>query len=166
MAGYLDQYGESDERRSKVIGRIIVVGLAAVIAAGLIYYIFKNHSQERVAKDFIQRLRRQDYAGAYRLWGCTQSKPCPDYTYDKFLEDWGAKNSGLDPARLSLEDSETCGSGVILTVYVSPERQEKLWVEKKSPSLGFSPVPRCPHKGPLSIMFRRTLGKLRKPFLK
>lgn len=166
MAGYLDQYGESDERRSKVIWRIVVFGLTGVIAAGLIYYIFKNHRQERVAKDFIQLLQRRDYAGAYQLWGCTQSKPCPDYTYDKFLEDWGAKGFGSNPAGLRLEDSESCGSGVILTVYISPERQEKLWIEKKNPAIGFSPVPRCPHKGPLSIMIHRTLGKLRKPFLK
>lgn len=166
MAGYLDQYGESDERRSKIIWRIIGIGLAVVIATSALYYLFKNHRQESVAKNFIQLLRRQDYPAAYQLWGCTPSKPCPDYTYDKFLEDWGAKGSGVDPASLSLVDSETCGSGVILTIHVGPAREEKLWIEKNNPTIGFSPLPRCPHKGAFSIMIHRTLGKLRKPLLK
>ncbi|MDQ6666048.1 MAG: hypothetical protein M3Z23_16840 [Acidobacteriota bacterium] len=166
MAGYLDQYGTGDERRETLVKRIVIFGILGIVIIGLAYYIFKNHAQERVAKDFLQRLRKQDYAGAYTMWGCSQAKPCDGYSYEKFLEDWGPKTTGADLAVLALNDSESCGKGVILTVDVNPSRQEKLWVEKDNPILSFSPVPVCPHKGSFSILLHRTAGKLRKPFLK
>ncbi|MDQ2898786.1 MAG: hypothetical protein M3Y07_03180 [Acidobacteriota bacterium] len=166
MAGYLDQYGTGDERRETLVKRIVIFGILGVVIFGLAYYVFKNHAQERAGKDFLQRLRKQDYAGGYSLWGCSQAKPCDGYSYEKFLEDWGPKSTGADPSILGITDSESCGKGVILTVAVNRSREEKLWIEKDNPVLSFSPVPVCPHKGSLSIMLHRTVGKLRKPFLK
>ena len=166
MAGYLDEYGAGDERRETLVKRIVSLTLLIAIGGGLAYYIFKNHSQERVVKDFVQRLRARDYSGAYQLWGCSEAKPCTGYAYDKFLEDWGPKSSAADVSMLRVDDSESCNSGVILTVNVNRTRQEKLWVERGNPVVGFSPVPLCPHKGSLAIMLHRTVGQLRKPFLK
>lgn len=166
MAGYLDQYGAGDERRETLVKRIVILAVLIVVVGGLSYYIFKNHGQERLVKDFLQRLRARDYSGAYQLWGCSEAKPCPGYAYDKFLEDWGSKSSAADTSQLRIEDSESCGTGVILTVNVNRTRQEKLWIERGKSAIGFSPVPVCPHKGSLAIMLHRTVGQLRKPFLK
>ena len=165
MAGYLDQYGAGDDRRETLVKRIVILALLIVIGGGLISYIFKNHGQERLVKGFLPRLRARDYSGAYQLWGCSEAKPCAGYAYDKFLEDWGSKSSAADVSLLHIEDSESCGTGVILTVNVNRTRQEKLWIERDKSVIGFSPVPVCPHKGSLAIMLHRTVGQLRKPFL-
>ena len=164
MASYLDQYGAGEERRESIAKWLIGSALFLLIFGALGYYLFKNHSQERSVKHFLAMVRAKDYRNAYATWGCSDSKPCPGYTYDKFLEDWGPK-AASDSVRIS--DSETCNAGVIVTVIKDSDgaNQEKLWVEKNSPTIGFSPFPSCPNKTPLANMIHQTVGKLKKPFL-
>jgi hypothetical protein len=163
MAGYLDQYGAGDERRENIIKYGIIGILFIVVFGSLGYYLFKNHTQERKAHAFLELLHKKDYPVAYAAWGCSVASPCPAYPYEKFLEDWGPQ--GANPDALKITDSESCNAGVILTVDVSPSKQEKLWIEKRSGGLGFSPFEMCPNKTPLENMIHQTVGKLRKPFL-
>jgi hypothetical protein len=163
MPGYLDQYGAGEERRENIIKFSVLGVLFVVIFGSLGYYLFKNHAQEAKVRVFLDTLRQKDYTGAYRLWGCSVSTPCPSYSYDKFMEDWGPK--GADPGVLRINDSENCNSGVILTVDTNASKQEKIWVEKEGGGLAYSPFEMCPNKSPLSNMIHHTVGKLRKPFL-
>ena len=167
MAGYLDQYGAGAEKREKIIVRIVIWSLAVILIGSLSWYIFKNHHQEAVVKNFLGDIRRGDLQSAYRDWGCTSEKACSGYAFDKFQQDWGknAKDGAPDPAILGIKDSETCGTGVMLTVAVNSGREEKLWVEKTSDAISFAPYPICPHKSPYAIMMHRTIGQLRKPLL-
>ncbi len=163
MASYLDQYGAGEEKRENII-KFSVIGLVLAVVLGFLgYYVFKNHSEEVKVRAFLEVLRKKDYTGAYGLWGCTQATPCANYSYDKFMEDWGPKASGDDSPRLA--DSQSCNAGVILTVDVSATKQERLWVEKQGGGLGFSPFEVCPNTTPLSNMVHQTIGKFRKPFL-
>jgi hypothetical protein len=164
MAGYLDQYGAGDEKRASLIKRTIVVVIAVVVCTVLPWYIFKNHAQERRVKDFLELLRKHDYAAAYKAWGCGEPNACSGYPYKQFMEDWGDKSSA-DPNLLHIEDSESCGSGVMLTVRASRERQDTLWVEKSNGSISFAPQPVCTSKSFWGMAAHLTLGKLRKPFL-
>jgi hypothetical protein len=168
MPGYLDQYGAGEEERNRIIIRSIVAVLVVVVLGSLSWYLLKNHHQESVVKTFLGEVRRGDYQTAYRDWGCTTAKPCSDYTFEKFAEDWGAKarDGAPDSAVLGITDSESCNTGVLLTVAVNAGRQEKLWVDKTSDGISFAPYPICPHKSPFAIMIHRTIGKLRKPLLK
>jgi hypothetical protein len=168
MPGYLDQYGVGEEERNRLIIRSIVAVVVVVVVTALGWYLLKNHHQESVVKTFLGDVRRGDYQVAYRDWGCTSAKPCSDYTFDKFTEDWGkaAKDSAPDPAILGLTDSESCSTGVLLTVAVNATRQEKLWVDKSNDAISFAPYPICPHKSPFAIMIHRTIGRLRTPLLK
>jgi len=168
MPGYLDQYGAGEEERNRLIIRSVVAVVVVVIVTALGWYLLKNHHQEGVVKTFLGDVRHGDYQAAYRDWGCTSSKPCSDYTFDKFSEDWGnaAKDSAPDPAILGLTDSESCSTGVLLTVAVNASRQEKLWVDKSNDAISFAPYPICPHKSPFAIMIHRTIGRLRTPLLK
>ncbi len=166
MPGYLDQYGAGEEQRETLIKRAAILLVLLVVFGGLGYYLFKNYAQVKVAKRFVSLVRARNYPEAYQLWGCSQAKPCNGYEYDKFLDDWGPKSSGADPSILGIEDSESCKNGVLLTLTVNPNRQEKLWIEKGNPVLSFSPVQMCPGKSPFSNMIHQTVGKLRKPFLK
>jgi hypothetical protein len=166
MAGYLDHYGAGEERRNRIVVRSIVIPLSVAVLGALGWYLLKDHHQEGVVKAFVSAVRRGDYQGAYRIWGCTPATPCSGYDYNKFVGDWGPKNDAPDPGVLGLTDSESCNNGVLLTVAVNPARTEKLWVQKDQDSISYAPYPICPHKNPWAIMLHRTIGKLRKPLLK
>lgn len=166
MAGYLDQYGEGEDKRNKLIAISVASFLALLLFGSLGWYLLRNHHEESVAKSFVNALRAGDLPGAYRAWGCTSEKPCSAYSFDKFQEDWAPKNNPADPSILGVSDSESCGSGVLLTVQVNRAREEKLWVEKGTDGISYAPYPVCPHKSPFSIMMHRTVGQLRKPLLK
>jgi len=164
MAGYLDQYGAGDERRAKTIKRTAIGILAAILLTVLPWYVFKNHSEEGKVKNFLELLRKHDYASAYKTWGCDNPKACDGYPFNRFLEDWGEKSSA-DPSMLRIEDSQSCGQGVMLTVRASRDRKDTLWVEKPAGIISFAPTPVCPSKSFWGMAAHLTLGKLRKPFL-
>lgn len=166
MAGYLDQYGAGDERRAAIIKGIALVIVGILVFIALPWYLFKNHAQERVVRDFLNLVRKHDYPAAYKTWGCGDPRACSGYSYDRFLEDWGEKSS-VDPKLLRIEDSESCGSGVMLTVRASRDRLDTLWVEKSNAIVSFAPpsMTVCPTKSFWAMFAHLTLGKLRKPFL-
>lgn len=158
MAGYLANYGAGEEQREKRIRRLAIIGVivGAVLGLYLITFhtpilerylrfvqILKNHKEEKRVDLFLNLLARQDYKGAYTLWGCTDAKPCRDYTFQNFMEDWGPKGSPASRELFHTTRSRSCGSGVILTVDSVNNREEKLWVEKDDLTIGFSPYPGC-----------------------
>lgn len=141
MGGYLETYGAGDERREKII-KIIVISLVAIIViGGPLMFIFYDYREENQVKRFFRLLEAHDYQAAYAVWGCTQAKPCSGYPMSAFLEDWGPQQN-VSHARITR--SRSCGSGVILTVDMDTNRQEKLWVQKNDLSIAFSPFPGCP----------------------
>jgi len=167
MPGYLDQYGEGEEERNRLVTRIVVSLILLVVVVSLGWYLLKNHHQEGVVKTFLSAVRSGDYQAAYRDWGCVDDKVCSGYDFNKFREDWApaGKDAAPDPAVLGITDSESCNNGVLLTVAVNRQRVEKLWVDKSGDRISFAPYPICPHKSPFDIMIHRTVGKLRKPLL-
>lgn len=143
MPGYLDQYGAGEERRERLIKITALVLVALLIASGVAYWFLKNWREERQARRFFEELNRQDYRTAYAMWGCTEAQPCRDYPLDQFMKDWGPSSGRGNPTAFRIVKSRSCGSGVILTVETG-KQQEKLWVERKSLTIGFSPLPGCP----------------------
>jgi hypothetical protein len=164
MAGFLDQYGAGDERRARIVKRLILLVLAVCVLGVLPWYLFKNHAQEGKVRELLDLLRKHDYPAAYRAWGCGDPRSCSGYSYASFLEDWGPKSTA-DPNRLRILDSESCGSGVMLTVRANRDRQDTLWVEKSTGTISFAPDPVCPSKSFWGMAAHLTLGKLRQPFL-
>ncbi len=143
MPGYLDNYGAGEERRERWIKITALVLVVLLIASGVAYWFLKNWRQERQARRFFEELGRQDYRAAYAMWGCTEAQPCRDYPFDQFMRDWGPASGRGNPSDFRVVKSRSCGSGVILTVETG-KQQEKLWVERKSLTMGFSPLPGCP----------------------
>jgi hypothetical protein len=165
MAGYLANYGAGEEEREKRTRRLVIIGtiVVGVLALYLVTFqtpileryirivqLLKNHKEEKRVQTFLDLLARQDYKGAYALWGCTDAKPCRDYTFKNFMDDWGAKGSNTTGELFHTTRSRSCGSGVILTVDSSSNREEKLWVQKEDLIIGFSPYPGC-YAGPPRI---------------
>ena len=143
MAGYLDTYGAGVDRRIKLIKTSVIAVVAAVALGAVLFYIFHNYSEEQRVKQFLAALSAKDYRVAYRMFGCTEAKPCTAYAFDKFMEDWGPA-AGHDPSHARVTRSLSCGTGVILTVDYGQQRQEKLWVERKDKTIGFPPFDVCP----------------------
>jgi hypothetical protein len=148
MASYLETYGAAEEQRAKRVRLIknASIVLAAVIVVALIAYgIFKNHSEEQQAKTFVSLLQAHDIQGAYRLWGCSDTHPCPDYPFDKFLEDWGPKSAHANQSSAQIGMSQSCGSGVVIRLdYKGSQEPVSLWVERSTNIISFAPYAECP----------------------
>src|SRR4051794_7575421 len=138
MAGYLEQYGAGDERRIKIIKTIVISLLSIAVIGGILFFLFHNYREEQQVKQFLAYLRAHDYKAAYALFGCTDAHPCKGYGFEQFMQDWGpaSEHRSTDNARITRSDS--CGSGVVLTVNFG-QNQEMLWVDRKDMRLGFPP---------------------------
>ncbi|MDP8982748.1 MAG: hypothetical protein M3O35_19395 [Acidobacteriota bacterium] len=147
MGGYLEAYGAGEERRVRRT-RLIKISLIVLVCAGIIgavlYAVFKNHAEEWKVKSFLDALRKPDYQAAYQMWGCNEAHPCRDYSFDKFMEDWGPKSAhaGVAGARIGL--SQSCGNGVLLRVDYQGAEPVQLWVERSTKVVSYAPWPECP----------------------
>jgi hypothetical protein len=144
MAGYLDHYGAGEERREKIVKTLVLSVLALLVVGGSLFFIFHNYREEHQVKEFFDHLAAHDYKTAYAMFGCTDAKPCRDYAFAQFMEDWGPASGRNNTSNFRISRSRSCGSGVILTVDFGQNQQEKLWVERKDMTVGFSPFPGCP----------------------
>ena len=144
MAGYLDNYGAGEARREKIVKTLVISVLALLVAGGSLFFIFHNYREEHQVQEFFNRLASHDYKAAYAMFGCTDAKPCRDYAFQQFMEDWGPASERNNTSNFHISRSRSCGSGVILTVDFGQNQQEKLWVERKDMTVGFSPFPGCP----------------------
>jgi hypothetical protein len=142
MAGFLDDgYGVSEERRSRLIKRVLLALLVVIVVGGIGTFMLYDFRQERQVKRFFERLQAGDYTAAYELWGCTQAKPCRAYPMRAFMQDWGPQSPHGGLKGYSIARSRTCGNGVIITVNIPEQQQERLWVDRQSLVVGFSPFP-------------------------
>jgi hypothetical protein len=148
MASYLEAYGAAEEQRAKRV-RLIknsAVALVSLIVVGLVAYaLLKNRPEEQQAKTFVGLLQAHDYQGAYKLWGCSDTHPCKDYPFDKFMEDWGPKSPHADQSSAHLGLSQSCGSGVVIRLdYQGSEEPVSLDIERSTNVISFAPWAECP----------------------
>jgi hypothetical protein len=160
MAGYLDQYGAGEERREKIIKRIVLSVLALLVAGGLFYAFFHDYPEEHQAQRFFDFLEQRNYQAAYVLWGCTNpsDQACKDYPFSEFMKDWGPDVSPVNTA--DVLDGESCGSGVIVDVDAGKAGEKKLWVERDTHFLSFPPFERCPEGNRIHDFFRNVRYRL------
>jgi len=145
--GYLDEYGAAEAKRARTV-RVIktsAIVLVAVLAVGsVLYAVFKNYSEEQRVKSFLSLLQNHRYPEAYQLWGCSETQPCPNYKYEKFLEDWGPKSAHADESSAQIAVSQSCGTGVLLRVDYKSAEPMPLWVERDTKVVSYAPWPECP----------------------
>ena len=144
MPGYLDRYGEGYEERARRNRRIIAAVLIVIVGGGGLYFGLRNYRQKSKVKQFVELVQNHDYPGAYGLWGCTEAKPCPDYPFNKFMEDWGPQSPHAQVDSFEITRSRACGSGVIVSVDFGRNRVERFWVESSEMTVGYSPWSVCP----------------------
>jgi hypothetical protein len=139
MGSYLQQYGEGDERRSRIIKTIVIASLIVATLAIAAYLFFRNYPEKQVVKQFLTEVNAHQYENAYRDWGCTPSHPCRDYNYSRFMQDWGAK--GSSPWKIASVDG--CKTFVTVNVQANGAELESLAVQRGNHTLSFAPAPEC-----------------------
>jgi len=143
MGSYLEGYGAGEEERARLIKRLLALaGVFGILALGG-YFLFRDYREKRQADHFIELLRARQYEAAYALWGCSKEKPCPDYNFDKFLEDWGPQSPHADLGKMKIARTQHCASGIIRTLEWSPSDKVPLWVNRGDLQLSFAPWPVC-----------------------
>ncbi|MDQ6760532.1 MAG: hypothetical protein M3Z32_11815 [Acidobacteriota bacterium] len=162
MSSYLEEYGSAEEQKAKrgrLVKRSIIGLILLLILAGLGYVLLKNYPEERQAKAFLENLRKPDFQAAYRMWGCTESTPCRDYGFQKFMDDWGPKGSHADIGSAHIGMSQSCGTGVLLRIDYNGAEPVPLWVERGTHLVSFAPWPECPGRHLHIGTFLRSLFK-------
>jgi hypothetical protein len=139
MGSYLQQYGEGDERRIRIIKTIVIACVIVAILAIAAYLFFRNYPEKQVVKQFLAEVNIHQYDAAYRDWGCTPSHPCRDYNYNRFMQDWGAK--GSSPWKIASVDG--CKTFVTVNVQANGAELESLAVQRGNHTLSFAPAPEC-----------------------
>ncbi|HUQ91548.1 MAG TPA: hypothetical protein VM120_07690 [Bryobacteraceae bacterium] len=145
MPGYLEGYGAGEAQREKKLRWIVVSIVGVLLVSGLLYANLRDYKEERILKQFLEALKRQDYKSAYSMWGCTVELPCRDYALDKFMEDWGPNGVNAKYAAGGITDTERCGSGFMGVLHQGKE-ELSLWVERSNGALSYAPWPQCPEK--------------------
>ena len=140
MGSFFQQYGVEEERRNRTVTAIALSLLGIAVLALIGYYKFHDYSEKQVAKRFLESVNAGRYQDAYREWGCTSEHPCPNYDYNRFLQDWKASKSG-SPWKISSTDS--CQAFLTVNVQAEGAELQSLSVQRSDKSLGFAPAPEC-----------------------
>lgn len=142
MAGYLESYGAIEERKArnrKLWKRGLIALVCAIVVALLLYALLHNYSEESKAKAFVADLQNHRYQDAYRMFGCTQQKPCRDYDFSKFMEDWGPSSDHANDANVKIGMSQSCGDGVLIRLDYPHSQPVLLVVDRNTKVLSFAP---------------------------
>ena len=140
MSSYLEDYGATHAQHARKLRWLILTPLAVVIIGTLLYFQFRDYSEVRHAKHFLELLQAKDYRSAYALWGCTDQKPCTQYPFGEFMKDWGpASPSFRNPEQARVTGTKGCKTGVINTVRSGDQPEINLWVDRRSGEIGFAP---------------------------
>jgi hypothetical protein len=139
MASYLEGYGETQARRSRKLRWLILTPIVLIILGTILYFKLRDYPEHRRAAEFLELLKKKDYKGAYALWGCTDQKPCPQYSFDRFMEDWGPNSPLKDPDKAHIAGNKGCKGGVISFVRVPGQDDVQLWVDRRTEEIGFAP---------------------------
>jgi hypothetical protein len=141
MGTYLQQYGVEEVRRNRKVKIIVTVAGTIVVLAVIAYFVLHNYFEKRVAKDFLGEVNAGQYQKAYETWGCTGQHPCPNYDYQRFLEDWGpAKRKG---GSWDISNTDSCRSFLTVNVQAPGTELQSLAVQRNDKSLGYAPAPEC-----------------------
>lgn len=158
MGSYLQSYGVEEERRNRVIKWILIsLGTALfLLVAGYLFY--HNYPEKKIARNFLEAINTKNYRQAYKDWGCTDQHPCPNYSFDRFMNDWGPASKAASAWKVASTDS--CKYFLTVNVQAQGSELQSLAVQRSDHSLGFAPAPECQERQwRFGLFFKRLLGR-------
>jgi len=147
--GLLDAKPEQPESKWKILA---ISGAAALVILGIVLWLSLRYAPEkRVIDRFMDSVVAGNLQQAYQIW-----HPTSTYPFSAFVSDWGPDGYYgpiLSYQIKSAAEPENGGSGVIVTVEVSPyspypsdndpksgrTKEVQIWVERSDKSLSFPP---------------------------
>jgi len=158
MGSYLQSYGIGDERRNRNIKLLIISIVGVVLLSWFAYVFFHDYFETRTVKHFLAEVNARNYQAAYHDWGCTDATPCPNYDYNRFLDDWGPQKKAASPWKVDSVDG--CQSFVTVNVAAQGTDVQSLGVERGSNTLMYAPSPECQErKWHWKAFFQRLTGR-------
>lgn len=153
MGEFLAEYGGGSRTREKLVqwGLIAIAAVAIVWSVDWALSVSGNFSLRDVreqwrAHRFFTLLSERNYQSAYAMWGCDPAHPCRDYSFSKFMEDWGPESTAASPSQRHVKAVEHCGTGIIEVIDFGAKDLVSLHVRAKDLTLSFAPAPACtPH---------------------
>ncbi len=142
MSDYLSTYGVIDARREKWRNRILISLLVIAVLGTSGYFFFRTYFEKQTMNRFLALLGERNYPAAHAMFGCTPENPCRDYSYEKFLEDWGPGSLWSDPHYAEIAKVRYCGDTVIFNLFIKGD-DVNLVVTKQDQLIGFAPWPNC-----------------------
>lgn len=139
MGSYLQTYGVDEVRRGRKVRRIVIAVASLVIALALGYLFLHNFPESRKVSRFLADVNAHNYRAAYQEWGCTDQSPCPNYDFQRFMNDWGTKTGGS----WTVASTDSCATFLTVNVQAPGSELQSLAVQRNDKSLGFAPAPEC-----------------------
>lgn len=147
MGGYLEQYEREEgnrARRNRIIKWVIIAAIIIVVVVWVVHLAVHNRAEISKAKHFLAEVNAHEYQQAYATWGCTQVHPCPNYDYQRFMEDWGP---GVAQSPWKITSVDSCQHFVTINVTAKGAQMSSLAVERgPQHMLSFAPYPTCHEK--------------------
>jgi hypothetical protein len=141
LESYLQAYGAGEERRNRIIKWLILSFIAAILLGWASYLFLHDYFETATVKHFLAEVNGKDYQAAYRDWGCTDTKPCPNYDFKRFLQDWGPEKKASSPWKV--ESVDGCRAFVTVNVEAAGAELQSLGVERGTKTLMYAPGPEC-----------------------
>jgi len=145
------EYDARKARRRKIILSVVA---AVAVAAGIIWFVFRNWPEEHVTKNFFTALVNKDYKTAYGVWindkNWESKPPLQRYPFTDFYRDWGPagdwgpiKSFKIDGSTRP-RDKDGTSNGVVVIVTVNERKEPALIFVDKDKQLSFSPFELAP----------------------
>jgi len=136
-SSFLENYGAGEVKRERLIRRAILALVTILVVGGATWFFLRNYKEDSRVSTFVSLLQKKDYPAAYAMWGCTVEKPCRDYDYQRFLEDWSA-GVHADASAVKIEKTRNCTGGVIRKLKY-PGDEVLIFVSRGDLMLSFPP---------------------------
>lgn len=146
MAGFFEQYETKTSLRERVVKWFFLTILAILVLWAVDWTLGKLgkdnisdfRSQWRI-RSFLSALEEKRYEDAYRMWGCEKAKPCRDYSYASFMEDWGPHSANSTITRGRKLVTRHCQSGIIRTDLLPNKEMVSLYVNRDDQIISYAP---------------------------
>ncbi len=135
-----------DARKARMRRNILIGVLIAIPIIAAFSWYFWNWPEEHRINRFFHAVESKNYVEAFALWNNDPNWQqhldlYKTYNYGQFETDWGPSSDYGVITSHKIVLSRQYGSGVVIGVSVNGRKAPLfLWVERKTKTIGFSPV--------------------------
>jgi hypothetical protein len=135
-----------DARKARIRRNIIIGVIVAIPFIAFFTWYYWNWAEEHRVNEFFHAVEAKNYSQSFGIWNNDSHwQQHPDqyktYSYQDFLSDWGPKGEYGVITSAKILVSKQYGTGVVIGVRINGNPKTLfLWVERKSKTIGFSPV--------------------------